>query len=134
MIAIEDDALHGAPGTGSFVGVFQEAGRWLGTEHVVIAIVDAAVQIAAEGAKPSEHVFPGEENSDGDAMVSGIFCMPAVNGHGVTGLFVVVGENRRELLECDLGGEFFPTIIEPRLGVESVVIAGTDGIIPVPGT
>ena len=134
MIAIEDDALHSALGTGSFVGVFQRAGRRLGTEHVVIAMVDTAVLIAAEGSEPAEHVFPREENRDGDAMVSGIFCVPAVDGHGVTGLFVVVGENRRELLECDVGGEFFPTIIEPRLGIESVVIAGSDGIIPVPGT
>src|SRR6266404_5554366 len=134
MIAVEDDALHSALGTGSFVYLFQRVGRRLGTENVVIAMVDAAVQIAAEGAKPSEHVFPGEKNRDGGAMVSGIFRVPAVDGHGVAGLFVVVGENRRELLECDVGGEFFVAIIEPRLGIESVVIAGTDRIIPVPGT
>src|SRR5260370_22912408 len=59
--------------------------------------------------------------------------MPAIHSDWIAGFAVVVGENRRELLQGDVRRQFVPTIVVPGLRVERVVSAGTDGIIPLPG-
>ncbi len=60
--------------------------------------------------------------------------MPAVNGDGVAGFFVIVGKDRRKLLERDVGGKFVVTIVEPGFWIERSVVACANGIIPAPGT
>src|SRR6202166_4276322 len=59
--------------------------------------------------------------------------MPAIYGDRIAGFAVVIGENRRELLQGDVRRQFVPTIVVPGLWVERVVGAGTDGIVPLPG-
>src|ERR1700694_819786 len=59
--------------------------------------------------------------------------MPAIHSDWIAGFAVVVGENRRDLLQGDVRRQFVPTIVVPGLRVERVVSAGTDGIIPLPG-
>src|SRR6202140_1972042 len=59
--------------------------------------------------------------------------MPAIYGDRIAGFAVVIGENRRELLQGDVRWQFVPTVVVPGLRVECVVSAGTDGIIPLPG-
>src|SRR5260370_598000 len=46
-------------------------------------MVDSALQIAAEGAKPAEHIFPREQNGNSDATLGGLFSVPAVDGDGI---------------------------------------------------
>src|SRR6202023_3174928 len=104
--------------------VFQRTRKWPDNEEIMIAIVDAAVQIAPVGAKPAEHVFPGEKNGDGDTLFGGIFGVPAVDGDGVTGLLVIVRKDGRELLDGDVRGKFLPAVIKPGLRIKSVVITG----------
>ena len=60
--------------------------------------------------------------------------MPAIYGDRIAGFAVVVGENRGELLQGDVRRQFVPSIVVPGLGVECVVSARTNGIIPFPGT
>src|SRR5260370_15862075 len=67
-------------------------------------------------------------------MLGGIFSAPAVDSDGVAGLLVIVRKDGRELLDGDVRGKFFPTVIEPGLWAESVVIARADWIVPIPGT
>src|SRR5260370_30839499 len=67
-------------------------------------------------------------------MLGGIFGAPAVDGDGVAGFLVIVRKDGRELRDGDVRGKFFPTVIEPGLWVESVVIARADWIVPIPGT
>src|SRR5467141_2570045 len=59
--------------------------------------------------------------------------MPAIYGDRQAGFAVVIGENRRELLQGDMSRQFFPTVVVPGLRVERVVSARADGIIPLPG-
>src|SRR6202521_3432026 len=59
--------------------------------------------------------------------------MPAIHSDWIASFAVVIGENRRELLQGDVSRQFVPTIVVPGLRVERVVSAGTDGIIPLPG-
>src|SRR6266446_3809287 len=67
-------------------------------------------------------------------MLGGIFGAPAVDGDGVAGFLVIVRKDGRELLDGDVRGKVFPTVIEPGLWVESVVIARAGWIVPIPGT
>src|ERR1700682_6850291 len=60
--------------------------------------------------------------------------MPAIHSDWIASFAVVIGENRRELLQGDVRRQFVPTIVVPGLRVERVVSAGADGIIPLPGT
>src|ERR1700693_4111992 len=59
--------------------------------------------------------------------------MPAIHSDWIASFAVVIGENRRELLQGHVSRQFVPTIVVPGFRVERVVSAGTDGIIPLPG-
>src|ERR1700694_5364443 len=59
--------------------------------------------------------------------------MPAIHSDWIASCAVVIGDNRRELLQGDVSRQFVPTIVVPGLRIERVVSAGTDGIIPLPG-
>src|SRR5262249_11336824 len=53
---------------------------------------------------------------------------------GKTALAVIVRQHRRELLKHNVRWEFVPAIVVPGLGIERVITAGTDGIVPFPAT
>src|SRR5260370_682901 len=134
MFASEVAALPGPRGPGLLFSLLARGRDSCGAKRVGVAFVTPATEVAAEGAKPAEHVFPGEEHGDRYAMLGGIFRVPAVDGYRVAGLFIIVRKDGRELLDGHVRGEFFPAIVEPRFGIERVVVAGADGIVPIPGT
>jgi hypothetical protein len=86
VIAIKDDAFHRAGGIhGFFFGV------------VAITGEESTAYIAVGGTELADHIFPGQQNRDSDALTGGIVSVPAIDGYRVAGLFVVVGQDWREL-------------------------------------
>src|SRR5580704_7724282 len=66
-------------------------------------------------------------------MICWVVGMPAVHGDGVTGLFVVIGEDGRKLLEQYVGRKLVGAIVEPRFWIERVIIAVASRVVPIPG-
>src|SRR5260370_9888760 len=97
MIAIEEDALHRSRGAGFFFCPLARERDSLGAKLVVVAIVNPATEVAAEGAKPAQHVFPGKKNGDGNAILGGIFRAPASDGTLVARLVAIALKDRPSL-------------------------------------
>jgi hypothetical protein len=122
-LAVEDDALHGRRSRARGGGAF---------ESVEVAFVEGVVEVAGVGAEGPDHVGPGEQDRHGHRARGGVLGVPAVDRDGIAALLVVVGENRRELLEHHVGREPAPSVVVPGLRIESVVVAGAHGIVPLP--
>ncbi len=58
--------------------------------------------------------------------------MPPVDRDWIAGFAIVVRENGRKLFQNDVSREIFPTVVVPGLGIERVIVAGADRIIPLP--
>ena len=101
-------------------------------EAVTIADVEAAAHIMAEVAEPADHIGPGKQDGNSDGLVGGILRMPAVNGDGKAALAIIVRQHGRELLKHNVSGKFLPAIVVPGLGIERIIIAGADRVIPLP--
>src|SRR5262249_56987624 len=99
---------------------------------VTIAGIESSTEVVIEIPEPAQHVAPGQHDGYRNGTVGSIFCMPAIYGHWITRLTIVVGKNRRKLLQHHMGGELLEAILIPGLGIESIVITCPRRIVPFP--
>src|SRR5436309_8056316 len=120
MHAIEDDPLHVARNA-----------RFI-DEAVVIAMIERGLSVGAKVAEPAEHIRPGKQNGHRDRLVSGIFCVPAINRNRIAALTIVVGKYGRKLLEGHVRRKLLPAVVVPGFWVKRVIVTRVCWVIPFP--
>src|SRR5438270_6001032 len=106
-IAIEHNSLH------------QSGSEFLAGKFVVVSLIRCAVEIVGKSAKPARHVRPGKENGNRHHLGRRILCMPAIDGDGIAGLAIVVGQHGRELFEYNVSGKLIPLVVVPGFWIQS---------------
>ena len=84
--------------------------------------------------KPSHHVRPGEHYGNRDLRCAGIHRIPVVNRHRETGLFVIIRQDGRELLDREFHRHLGRLVVKPGLRIQRGVFAMSNRKIPFPGS
>src|SRR6266852_6803724 len=58
--------------------------------------------------------------------------MPAIHSNRITRLTVIIGQHWRKLFEHDVGWEFIPLVVVPRLRIQRRILPRTHWVVPLP--
>ncbi len=82
---------------------------------------------------PADHVLPGQENADVDGLFGRIGRDPFIDRDGIARLFVIAGDDRRELDDGQIDRQVRVLLVgETGLREEREIIAFSDRVVPGP--